>query len=304
MTQPRRILPGRTYAIERRTERRLQLLRPDDRFNELFLWVLALTANQLGIQVHVATCMSTHFHLVVTAPEANVSEFMESLDFRLAKSIQVLRKFVKGVVWAPGELSIVELTTEEAVVQQMAYALCNPVEAGLVYRPEDWPGVTTLLDELDGAPRVGHRPDIYFRQDDDKWPPTASLRFVLPEFLRAKGREAAIEEVRVELERQVADARAECKANGWKVLGAVAVRAASPYRRATSFEPFGTRRPHLAAGRGQKQARLEAIAALREFRAAYRAALAQWRAGERDAVFPAGTYKMRRLHGVHVVPSS
>ncbi|MGE0791871.1 MAG: transposase [Sandaracinaceae bacterium] len=300
MTLPRRILPGRTYAITRRTERRTLLLRPDDRFNQLFLWVLAVTANKLGIEVHAVCCMSTHFHLVVTAREANVSELMERLDFRLAKAIQVLRRFVQGVVWAPGALSIVELTTERAVVEAIAYAMCNPVAAALVHRPEDWPGVTTLLEELDGLGRVGRRPDVYFAQDDAKWAPTATLRFVLPASLRERGREAGIERIRVELERQVAEARAHCKANGWKVLGAVAVRARSPYSRATSWEAFGELRPHVAAGRGQTEARCEAIALLKAFRAAYRAALAKWCAGEREVVFPAGTYKMRRLHGVHV----
>jgi hypothetical protein len=43
------------------------------------------------------------------------------------------------------------------------------------------------------------------------------------------------------------------------------------------------------------------LKALREFRAAYDAALEKWCAGVRDAVFPAGTWWMVRHHGAAVV---
>jgi REP element-mobilizing transposase RayT len=109
MTVPRLVRPGATYAISRRTEGRRFLLRPDESVTQLFKWVLALTAAEFEVEVHVAVCMSTHFHLVVTVPNANVSEFMHRFDLRMAKALQVLRSFVDGVVWAPGKLSIVEL---------------------------------------------------------------------------------------------------------------------------------------------------------------------------------------------------
>jgi hypothetical protein len=40
--------------------------------------------------------------------------------------------------------------------------------------------------------------------------------------------------------------------------------------------------------------------AVRAFRASYRAALERWRAGIRDAVFPAGTWWMRAFHGASI----
>src|SRR5687767_13058685 len=138
MTAPRLVRPNATYSISRRVERRRFLLRPDSKFTELFKWVLAVTAAQFGVEVHVATCMSTHFHLVVTVPNSNVSEFMHRLNLRLSKSLQVLRKYVDGVVWAPGELNIVELRTRDAVIQQphpgstrLACLPSNPGRAGI-----------------------------------------------------------------------------------------------------------------------------------------------------------------------------
>jgi hypothetical protein len=66
---------------------------------------------------------------------------------------------------------------------------------------------------------------------------------------------------------------------------------------ATTAEPRFGCNPTFAVGRGQGDARRDAIAALRAFRAAYRAALDGWKAGLRDVVFPAGTWLMRVLHG-------
>ena len=54
------------------------------------------------------------------------------------------------------------------------------------------------------------------------------------------------------------------------------------------------------AGRGQTTARLAAIAELKELRAAHRAAKERWIAGDRDVVFPGGTYWMRVHHGARV----
>jgi hypothetical protein len=92
-------------------------------------------------------------------------------------------------------------------------------------------------------------------------------------------------------------------AKGGKFLGAANVLAASPYDRATSWEPIRSRNPTFAVGRGQREAFIEAATALREFRTTYRAALHAWRAAFRDALFPAGTWFMRWGHSASVAPS-
>ena len=74
------------------------------RTTDLFVYLLAPCAARFGVTVHMATVMTTHFHLVVTVPHGNVSEFMHALDTHLACAIQVLRRYVVGVVWAPWQL--------------------------------------------------------------------------------------------------------------------------------------------------------------------------------------------------------
>ncbi|HEY8427542.1 MAG TPA: hypothetical protein VIL20_04175 [Sandaracinaceae bacterium] len=191
---PRLIRPHATYAICRRIERRRFLLRPDAVLNELFLWVLAVTAAQFDVDVHIATVLSTHFHLVVTVPNENVSDFMHRLDMRLARALQVYRRFVNGVVWEPGKLSIVELETDDAVVEEIAYAMVNPVKAGLVYRAADWPGVTATPSDLGVRVFTASEPSFYFTAE--RWPGEASIQFTLPAFLRERVRVRVVRIIR------------------------------------------------------------------------------------------------------------
>jgi REP element-mobilizing transposase RayT len=304
VTEPRYIAPHATYAICRRTERRRFLLRPDAVLNQLFVYVLALFAKRFGVQLHVATVMSTHFHLVVTVPNEDVSELMHRIDMHLACALQVLRKYVGGVVWAPGKLSIVPLETREAVVEQIAYAIANPVKAGLVYRSSDWPGVTATIEDLGRKVLRASKPAFYFLGlcEGQPWAPCAEIQLTWPACLREIGEDRARELVRAELERREIEARAFVKLNGWSVMGRVACMNVSPYRCAKSWEELGKLVPHIAAGRGQKEARLAAIARLVEFRQKHREAKARWVAGDRSVVFPAGTYWMRVHHGAAVAP--
>jgi REP element-mobilizing transposase RayT len=77
----------------------------------------------------------------------------------------------------------------------------------------------------------------------------------------------------------------------------------SPYQRATSWEDIRGIDPSIAVGRGQREARKLAIAAIKTFRRAYRAALELWRNGNRSAIFPRGTWWMAVFHGAPVVDS-
>src|SRR5262249_62395864 len=88
---------------------------------------------------------------------------------------------------------------------------------------------------------------------------------------------------------------------GRRFRGAEQASRVSPEARATSAEPTLERNPTFAVGRHQGDAWQRAVSAVRAFRAAYRAALEQWRHGVRSAAFPAGTWWMRVFHGA-IVP--
>lgn len=298
MTLPRRILPGSTYMITRRALRRTALFRPDDEVRRIFLYCLAVTSQKHRIDVHAAVLMSTHEHLILTDPEGQLPRFLQELHRLIALSVKVLRKW-EGAVWDHEPTSVVELRTQAALVEKLAYVMANPVAAGAVRSARRWPGVKTLPCDLGCARWTASRPTQYFTQDDDYWPPEATLELVMPDFdgFTAEPLRDAVE---VELKAAERAARKEVVEKGWGFLGVKRVLSASPYRRARSWEPLRSRNPSFAVGRGQKQAFFAAVEALRSFREAYRSALERWRKGTRDVLFPAGTWAMSWLHAVPI----
>lgn len=54
---PRRVEPGTTYLITRRTLRRHKLFRPDAAITALFIYALAVCARRFGMTVHAVCVM-------------------------------------------------------------------------------------------------------------------------------------------------------------------------------------------------------------------------------------------------------
>ena len=123
----------------------------------------------------------------------------------------------------------------------------------------------------------------------------------LPPMIVAElGEDEARRRIRAEVDRQVAAARAHIKSKGWRVLGPVAARNVGPFERAKSWETFGKLHPTFATRPGRVRERIEAAKEVVEFRDDYRACWRRYRAGERDIVWPYGTYLMRARHGMRV----
>ena len=300
MTQPRLVLAGSTVMVTRRTLRRHHLFRPDPAIRQLYLYTLAVCAQEFGVLVHAVTLMSTHEHLVVTDVEGRLPDFLRRLHRLVSLGTKVLRKW-DGPTWDHERSSVVRLLTEQAVMEKLAYVMANPVKAGLVRRAKDWPGITVLPHELGRRRFVIERPQGFFDPDNPKWPDRIELALTLPPGLeRGDSPESIRHAVAEELDRQERLARQEINARGWRVLGPERVRRLSPYRRATSFEPLRGRNPTFAVGRRQRKLFFRAAAEVRAFRRAYRDALEQWRAGFRSVVFPQGTWCMCQMHGAIV----
>src|SRR5689334_9340108 len=122
MTQPRRITPGMTVMVTRRTVRRTHLLRPDSKLTALFMYCLAVVATKYGIQLHAAVVMSTHEHLILTDPLGRLPRFLQELHRLLALAVKVLRNW-DGAVWDHEKTSVVELCTPQAVIEKIAYVM-------------------------------------------------------------------------------------------------------------------------------------------------------------------------------------
>lgn len=296
MSRPRQVLPGSTYLVTRRTLRRHHLFRPDAEMRGLVVYLLAVQAHRNGILIHGFCTMSTHLHLVLTDPRGVLPDFLRDFHRLLALTTKVLRKW-EGSALDDAQTSVVRLETPEAVIDKMGYVLANPVTAGLVRYARDWPGAKSHPNDLAGGTMTAARPDVYL--NPGSWPDAARLELAMPANAPVGDAEtwrAAVKNSIAEHERH---ARTEVERKGWKFLGADRAQRVSPYDRATSYEPIRGRNPTFAVGEVAGAYRA-AVAALRAFRRAHADALARWREGFREVMFPAGTWFMARVHSAVV----
>ncbi len=105
------------------------------------------------------------------------------------------------------------------------------------------------------------------------------------------------------LDERLAQIRAERHAQGLtRVLGAEAVRNQDPLESSGGTYPSFGRNPRIACRDERRRTAL--LAELVAWRMTYRVARAVWRGGDREVVFPLGTYGMLRLHGARVAQAT
>jgi REP element-mobilizing transposase RayT len=294
VAHPRRVVPGETYLVTRRCYQRTFRLRPSAQTNGIFMYCLALAMQKTGVVLHAACVMSNHHHLVVTDPRGLLPDFLRELHRLTAKAVNASQGQWENL-WAAEPCNAVRLVTDDDVIDKIAYVAANPVAAGLVARPEDWPGLIAWGTWHARA----IRPNAYFRDDGD-CPDALTLAVSEPEARDDFGPHVKEWAARVSLaiQEKVAEARAALRAEGRIVLGRAAVTAASFIQRARSYEEKRGIIPTFAAKAWAVRERLKRLE--QSFRSRYRATLDRWRRGARDAVFPDGTWGMRVFHGAFV----
>ena len=294
MSHPRRIVPGETYLVTRRCYQRTFRLRPSAETNRIFLYCLAFAAERTGVAVHAVCVLSNHHHLVVTDTGGVLPDFLRELHRLTAKAMNASQGQWENL-WAAEPCNAVRLVTDEDVEDKIAYVAANPVAAGLVKQPEQWPGVLEWGDKSISIAR----PASYFGQDGT-CPPHLTLTIERPRTL--DGRPVPPREWRERVARsialKVAVAHRAVSGAGRTFLGRAGVLAVSFVQRARSYEArFGVS-PTFAAKAQSVRDTLRRVE--RYFRARYRTALEQWRNGERQVEFPPGTWGMVVVHAAAV----
>jgi REP element-mobilizing transposase RayT len=284
--------------VTRRCSERRFFLRPSALTNQIFLYVLAVAAQKHQIFIHAACVMSNHYHLIVTDPDARLPAFVQYLDGLVARATNALLGRRGGLWDSTVSFSAVSNETTVDIVRKTAYALANPVAAGLVRDGREWPGVRTAVEQLGTATLVVQRPKVFFGEDGDM-PESAEFALsVAPGFSSSlQFREAVAAELHSVEERT----RRDMGARERKFLGVARVLAQDPFSSPADREPWRCVSPRVAAI--DKWKRLEALSRIARFVHEYRAALSALKAGIRDVVFPAGTYLMRIAHGVRCAAS-
>lgn len=290
MTLPRPVLPGTTYLLTRRCLGRRFLLRPDPALNNIFEYCLALAAEKHGFELHAASVMSNHYHLVATDVRGVLPDFLMTLNRSLAMSVKRLRDWDE-VVWEPNvATSAVELSGPGEILDKAAYTLLNPVSAALVRAPHRWPGLVSTLEQLTQGALEATRPPVWFK---DGAPKKVTLRWTSPPGFARK--EDYLEALRALIKSRLSQLRAEHRRQGRGYLGCTRVQKTRVTDQPKNKkERFGRSPTFSALTRARWR---EAMKRLRGFRRAYRTAYKAWRDGDRGVTFPRGTWWVVRHAG-------
>lgn len=100
--------------------------------------------------------MPNHYHLVLQPEDDDLSARMQRMLISFTKTINA--KYGRVGALFQGQFQAVAVETDEQLIHLTAYAHCNPVQAGLVRRPDDWE-YSSCREYLGARPGTLPRPD-------------------------------------------------------------------------------------------------------------------------------------------------
>jgi hypothetical protein len=283
-----------SLMLTRRVRGRTFLLRPSKRTNQIVRYVVAVMAHKWNMMLHAVMVMSNHWHPCFGDPDGNVVEFQRDCHSFITRALNAAHGEFESM-WSSESASRVECVDVDDLVARIAYAMANPVESGLVRHGRSWPGVRHAWP---CKPLVIRRPPGFFRGSDDggEWPDEVVLEFGRPPGHEDLSDDELAAVIGAAIDDREERFRREHDEAGRQFLGRKAVLSQRRHGRPLSREPRFRMSPKVACR--NKWRRIERLAANKRWLARYIDALKQWMEGDRSVVFPAGTYKMRVVHGV------
>ncbi|NCN98014.1 MAG: transposase [Rhodoferax sp.] len=134
---PRLTLPGYPHhVIQRGNNRQAIFATPAD--YRLLLDLLEENAKKFGVTVHAYVLMSNHFHLLATPQTAEgLPKMMQAVGRSYVRYFNDTQKR-SGTLWE-GRYKSTLIQTDRYLLACMVYIDLNPVRAGLVSQPQDYP---------------------------------------------------------------------------------------------------------------------------------------------------------------------
>jgi REP element-mobilizing transposase RayT len=297
MSRPLRFIPGKKTLVEvtTRTVHSRLLLRPSNELNDLVLGILGRAQERYGAGVCGYVVLANHYHLLLIVDSAKqLSDFMGYFNSNLAREAGRLVKW-REKFWARRYRAIVISGEPAAQRDRLKYVLSHGAKEGLVSSPLEWPGVHALRPLLEGTPVQGtwfdRTQEYAARRRGEEF---ERLRYAteytvtlspLPcwEDLPAEIQRRRIAEIAEEI---TAEAEARQKEKGILPMGADAIRRQHPHS-----TPMKTKRSYAPLFHAAtKRVRDGLVEAYRAFVGAFREAAARLKAGDRDAMFPLGSF--------------
>ena len=294
MSLARPIFKRVSLMLTRRVRGRVFLLRPSRRTNQIVGYVVAVMQKRWNIKVHAIDVMSNHWHLCLTDADRNVVDFQRDCHQFIARALNAHCGEFESV-WASAQSSRVECEEPDDLIEKIAYTMANPVKAGLVRYGKSWPG---LRRAWPSKPLVIRRPTKFFRGPDQggSWPDEAVLELSRPPGYEELSDDELAAVITTAIDEHEERYRSKYDAEKRPFLGRRNVLRQSRHDRPRTREPRFAISPKVACR--DKWRRIERLQANKRWLREYQTTLKRWRAGDREVVFPAGTYQMRVVHNV------
>jgi len=137
MTRPLRLeFPGALYHVTARGDRKKSIfLDHDDR--RQWLDILDLVCSRFNFIVHAYCQMNNHYHLMIETVEGNLAQGMRQLNSIYSQKFNRQHRFVGHVF--QGRYTAILVQKESYLLELARYVVLNPVRAGVVDDPKDWP---------------------------------------------------------------------------------------------------------------------------------------------------------------------
>lgn len=137
MARPLRIeYPGAFYHVMNRGNSGQDLFK-NERDGERFLECLETAVERFSLRIHVYCLMRTHYHLLMETLEANLSRAVQWMNVSFAAYFN--RKRHRQGHLFQGRFKSVLVEAEEYLKELSRYIHLNPVRAGIVEKPDEYP---------------------------------------------------------------------------------------------------------------------------------------------------------------------
>lgn len=137
MARPLRLqFPGALYHVTSRGNARARIYTDDDDHRG-FLELLATVCDRHNWTIHAYCLMSNHYHLVLETPEPTLAKGMRQLNGVYTQDFN--RRHRKVGHLFQGRYTAIVVDKDKYLLELARYVVLNPVRAGLVKSPGQWP---------------------------------------------------------------------------------------------------------------------------------------------------------------------
>ena len=293
-TSPRISPPGAIIMISQRVSQRMFLLKPDRQLIQNIVYILAYLQTRYDIEYHALIVLSTNLHLLLRDRRGDqLQAFNRDFFSLLARSTNCYWGRNENLFNTSKPNCVLVAPRSEDVVARFSYIDNNPVEAGLVSHSKKWPGLRIMPVNEKPQTLSVERPDFFY-DPKGSMPEKLTVTFSLPQVWDAEPEEL-LKEIQIEWNRLGDETRARFRAEGKKFMGAKRVKRQSPHSTATSREVWFKTEPNVACK--DTSLRIRFLRWRRKRNHKYQEKREALRDGQKDVLFPEGTYVLHFVYG-------